>query len=556
MFKASGRRFLSIVAAVVLVVGLGALATGATAAPGSRAAALPVVTVSPNTGLVDLQKVTVSGAGFSANVTVASVECRPGATGEPDCDLSTVVYATTDQNGAFTQTRYVRRLITVGTTADPPTSIPIDCGARAGCILGVGNVANFSEANGDAIFFNPNVPPVVPTLIVTPHTNLADHQLVDVEGTGFAPESNVEVQQCVTQPLPDGFGLACDYATSRYLTVADDGTFSAAQFALERVQQAFTKTGNQTVDCATGPDVCDIEATTYGFGNPTTLHAPLTFNPALPLVSASAHASPANGLHDLDEITITGDGFTPGVAVNIQQCTNSTPSEYPACDYTHGRSVTAGFHGEFTLTFAVHRTIGIDEYPSGIVTTDCATTKCDLLAEGSSSQPAANIPISFNVNVHPATQVIGAGPSNNLHDNQQLTVLLRGFASNQPVEILECPADALNQGGDLNICDYTTAQLTGADGNGTSITTLRVHRTIGGQDGLTDCASRAGACVLIAVETPNYYYGGSAVATPAIAPNTPTTVVTAKPSAPSHPKAAPGSSVPGITYTTLSFSNR
>ena len=89
------RRFGFVVVAVVGVMFAGAGMTGSGAAVSTP---LPVVTVSPSTGLVDLQKVTLTGSGFTANAQVASAQCRPGAIGESDCDLSTVVYGQADQN--------------------------------------------------------------------------------------------------------------------------------------------------------------------------------------------------------------------------------------------------------------------------------------------------------------------------------------------------------------------------------------------------------------------------------------------------------------------------
>src|SRR5712691_4926828 len=145
------QRVLVVVLAAVVLAAVGMTASGATV-PSGASAALPVVTVSPSTGLVDLQQVTVTGSGFTPNAQVASAQCRPGAVGESDCDLSTVVYGQADQNGSFTQKRYVRRLIAVNANT-------VDCGAPSGCILGAANIADLSQANGQAIFFNPNVPP-------------------------------------------------------------------------------------------------------------------------------------------------------------------------------------------------------------------------------------------------------------------------------------------------------------------------------------------------------------------------------------------------------------
>ena len=188
------RMSLVAVGAALAVSAFGVASSGAaTGSPPNATAALPVVKVSPSTGLVDLQKVTVTGSGFSVNVQIGTVECRPGATGEADCDLGTLVYVQSDQHGKFTLSRYVRRLISVGGKT-------IDCGAAKGCIVGAGNVSNLQQASGQTIFFNPKIPPKVPAITVTPNTKLADHQLITVSGKGYAPSTTVYLSQCITHP--------------------------------------------------------------------------------------------------------------------------------------------------------------------------------------------------------------------------------------------------------------------------------------------------------------------------------------------------------------------
>src|SRR5689334_3465660 len=88
---------------VIAVLGVGV--SGGIVAQSSPPNPLPTVTVMPNTNLHDLQQVTVVATGFTPGVTVGTVECRNGAVGESDCDLSTLFYATADSTGAFTLKR-------------------------------------------------------------------------------------------------------------------------------------------------------------------------------------------------------------------------------------------------------------------------------------------------------------------------------------------------------------------------------------------------------------------------------------------------------------------
>ncbi|MGO9876610.1 MAG: neocarzinostatin apoprotein domain-containing protein [Acidimicrobiia bacterium] len=501
--------------AVVMLSMAGVTVSGAAAGVSTGAAtAKPVVGVSPSTGLVDLQTVTVTGSGFSANMQVGTVECRPGATAEPDCDLGTLVYAQTDQHGTFTLSRYVRRLISVAGKT-------IDCAATLGCILGAGNVANLTQSSGRDIFFNPKIAPTVPTITVSPNRLLVDHQLVTVSGKGYAPSTSVNVAECVSKPA--GRKLqGCDYATERNVNVDPNGTFTATNIVLERRPVTFGPTRTTTVDCAVKPDTCDIQVTASGLGSSTPAKAPLAFNKYAPAAVAAVQLSPNAPLDDLEAVTLTGTGFTPGYDVNVQECL--TAAKDTACDYTTTRSVTAGFQGQFTLTDFVRRDITTASSPAGPTTTDCATTACDFTVQGSPAQPAVTLPLTFDPNVAGIPATITASPNTGLTDNQTIAMSLNGYTPDQPVQINECFADALTQTNGLSDCDYTTAETITPTEPQTLQASFVVHAALGGQAGLQDCTTQPGACVLIASET-NGYYGATGPTQPGIA-STPLTFAT------------------------------
>lgn len=486
--------------AVLAISGLGT-ATGVDA---GAAVALPVVKVSPSTGLVDLQNVTVKGSGFSPSVQIGTVQCQSTAVGEADCDLGTLVYVQSDAHGNINLSRYVRRLIGV-------RGKKIDCGAAKGCILGAGNVSNLKEANGQTIFFNPKIPAKVATVTVAPATKLVDHQLVTVSGKGFAPATNVSLFECVTHP-PTGLGQVCSYATQRNVSVDSHGTFTATNVVLERRQVVFTRKGTQTfLDCAAKTTPCDIQANASGLGSSSPAKAPLAFDPNVAPVVASVHLSPASALQDLQSVTLTGAGFTPGYAVSVQECAAATTTTPLSCDYSTSRAVTAGFTGAFTLTYTVRRNLATFVAPTGATNLDCATqpATCELTVQGSQSQPATNIALTFDPNIPAVTPTIGAAPNTGLNDNQLVTVSLAGFTPNQQVQIIECSAEAVSEG-NASYCDYTTGQSVTPTGTSTLQTTFIVRTVLGGQNGLEDCTTQSGACVLIATENGSYYGGGIA----------------------------------------------
>jgi Neocarzinostatin family len=99
-------------------VGVFAAATVALASPAS---AQPMITVTPDTDLVDFQTVTVTGSGFAAESTVGMAMCTAGSLSVDNCDLDTSELVQSDATGGFTTDYTVERLI------ETPVSGPVDC---------------------------------------------------------------------------------------------------------------------------------------------------------------------------------------------------------------------------------------------------------------------------------------------------------------------------------------------------------------------------------------------------------------------------------------------
>ena len=242
-------------------------------------------------------------------------------------------------------------------------------------------------------------------------------------------------------------------------------------------------------------------------GSSTPVTAPLTFGRYSKPAVAAVQFSPSSPLDDLEAITLTGTGFTPGVGVGVQECALGTTNA-PTCDYTTSRIVTAGFHGDFTLTYAVRRDIAASVSPGGATSVDCAINPCELTVQGSQSQPTISHALTFDPNVPAVTPTIAAAPNTGLTDNQQVTVSLDGFTPSQPVQIVECSADAISEGNNFGYCDYNTSQTVTPTGPTSIQTSFVVRAVLNGQSGLVDCTTQPGACVLVATENGSYYGGG------------------------------------------------
>jgi len=138
-----------------LLGGLGATVgvfAAATVASASPAGAQPMITVTPDTDLVDFQTVTVSGSGFSADTDLGIVECATGPPTVDACDLDTLGFVVTDAAGTFTTDFTVERLI------ETPAAGPVDCAVAPGtCAVGVGTL-DLSQTAIAPLAFDPDVP--------------------------------------------------------------------------------------------------------------------------------------------------------------------------------------------------------------------------------------------------------------------------------------------------------------------------------------------------------------------------------------------------------------
>jgi hypothetical protein len=216
-----GFRFLAISAVGVLV----------TVGSASPAGAAALVSVTPNTALVDGQSVSVSASGYTANAGLAVIECTAGATSQNDCDLSTLLFATADGSGNLSTSYGVFREIF-------PASNPagLDC-APSNCVLVVANIADQTEAASAPLAFDASVP-LPPTLQLS--------ATIDPTGS-FDKAGNVTITGTITCNLPadvtldafatqragrsllhaEGFaGVSCDGTTPYSLTLSPyDGIF-------------------------------------------------------------------------------------------------------------------------------------------------------------------------------------------------------------------------------------------------------------------------------------------------------------------------------------------
>jgi hypothetical protein len=523
---------------VVLVATAGVTTVGAVGTP--------TASVTPSTGLRDLQVVQVDGAGFTAQSPVFVNECKTGGKNANGCDFATLTFGAADGSGAVHVSMKARRIINVGQRQ-------LDCATPGACVVRVASETDPGTVDVP-VSFDPSIPAVLPTVTVTPATGLADHQLVRLDGAGFNPGASALLLECKAQQARRRDG-ACQYATNRSALIRADGTFTVKKFAVARMLSTESENSDSGgLDCATKVGRCVILVETEDLGGATTV-VPLGFNPALPPVVSSSSVAPATRLTDHEMVTVTGRGFLPGEPVTVIECATGSEVSFGGCDYGTTANVTAGFGGKLHVSLPVERLIAPPIGVTSVSTVDCAAsaTSCVLFVEGESDALTEPLALSFNAGVPAQTAAVRVQPSTGLDDNQRIAATGSGFAPFSTVALLQCSADALD--GDLTACDPSSVQNVTAGADGRISGSIDVHVTIGGYEGLEDCTKSAGECVVAAVEgglSPGGIGVGFVISTGGSFPLS--SLSTPDPVAPPviH-RAARGQTLPGVAATPITF---
>ena len=449
--------------------------------------AAPALTVSPSTGLVQGDVVTVTGTGYPANSTIGVIQCKLLSSSVDDCNLSTLSYAMTDASGSFSTSYSPRRILTVAGTG-------IDCADAAACKLGAGDVIDQDQSADAAIRFDPAVPPPPPpTLTVTPSTLLLDGQTVTVTGAGYVPNRSVGVIQCPDPALTSGAN--CAFSTLQFVTPDASGAFSVTV----RVTRIIRANG-ATTDCA------DLGACLIGAGTGAAdegADASIRFDPSVPPPPPPTLAvTPSTDLLDGQAVTVSGANFPANAAVTLTECLDPAATPSLTCTPFGYVSAPTDATGAFSVTYPVARIVRTFDGR-----TDCAGLVTCVIAAGSYSPGELVAAIAFDASVPPPPPpTIVVTPSTDLLDGDTVRVTGSGFDPDAPVALAECAVGLSPLGG----CTPSYSGVTVA-ADGTFATDLVVDRITYLPDGTpVDCA-QPDACVVSAVD---FRFGEEAATAP------------------------------------------
>lgn len=180
-------------------------------APPADAEAAAVITVTPDTGLVDEQAVAVEVSGLTPNTEFVVLQCSSGTAPAAGLCASASVNdrgnptgtVTSDAAGVVSDEAIVQALI------EEVDGRSYDCRTpSAACALvvlsGEGDFASRPVLAAAALAFAADGPIASLTLTVTPSTNLFDGQFVHLEGTGFDPDGHWNFHRCRGVEAPRG----------------------------------------------------------------------------------------------------------------------------------------------------------------------------------------------------------------------------------------------------------------------------------------------------------------------------------------------------------------
>lgn len=273
-------RPLTVVLIALGIAVIGIPTAGSVEPPGPLAA--PSITVTPSTGLVSGQVVTVTGSGFTPSVQMILSDCVTETTlgycGGPPPDS-----VFTDPSGNFTYQFKVARG-TFDETVYPP--VLVDCARAPGACSVFAYVGVSAERASAPISFDASVPPPSAVVTVTPSRALNDEQTLQVSGSGFTPSSGVFVGQCAPGFPADFLGSPCAFPGGS-LPIDPQGNLLVSL----RVTRLIQLPSHNFVDCSAAAGTCFVRVTSMS--EPLqTVDTPLEFAPLPPVVEAPPQAPP------------------------------------------------------------------------------------------------------------------------------------------------------------------------------------------------------------------------------------------------------------------------
>jgi LPXTG-motif cell wall-anchored protein len=345
--------------------------------PDAPLAPPPILTVTPDQELTDLQTVEVSGSGVVWSDFARVAQCAKAPINIFDCDFDTMLDVDTRDTDSFTADFRVSAVIAT------ENRDAVDCRLPGACVLALMSSESASPAKTAfaPLAFDPDTEVIVGSVTVTPDRDLVDGQTVSVTGTGFPPATHVSFYVCAPDHVADGCQWTPDFAT-----IDGDGNFRA-----DVVVSAVVPNEEGEIDCRTTAEPCVLVAAEGSPSSPRAARAPLHFDPDSPLLpSPEIAVEPSTNLPDVATVTVSGEHFTPRGDVSVMVC--RTGSDFEGCDPQVDRFLSPDGSGAFTIELGV--SARFESWEGERI--DCrADPGCEVVAEDWVRQRRATAPLTF-----------------------------------------------------------------------------------------------------------------------------------------------------------------
>lgn len=325
-------------------------------------------------------------------------------------------------------------------------------------------------------------PEGMPTVTVTPTTDLVDHHVVVATGSGFAPNAIVRILQC--EAGGTGFDDGCMFPPATVAFTNGRGLFSET-FGVAALMPVFEQ---PRFDCRAAPGACELRAVADA-ADPVVVS--LSFDPTAPAAPPpSLTVTPNTGLVDGQTLQVAMSGVRPRSAVWVFACREEIPSARQCPNF-----LLTGLYADLDGTLSVQwraRAIIVVGDDNEV---DCRVEHCFVAASKAPwEEDVPMVPLEFDPDAPLRPDAtISVEPSSGLQDGQSVLVEGTGGFAGGDVLLQQCLAD-----GTLDGCDHdilSTSYWLGRDGGFSVHQTVKAHFfTVDGRS--VDC--RVDQCEMLA----------------------------------------------------------
>jgi hypothetical protein len=208
---------------------------------------LPDFSATPTTGLVDGDRIHVTGSGWQEHGLVGLLFCPAGAGGADDCDQDGPGFVITSGTGTFDE------VLTARTILHPAGGGQVDCRVEA-CALVAAPSASLRRAVEVPLGYDPAGGLLHLAIEVRPDHDLADGDRVLVRGTGGRPGTWLVARQCLARATSYHQCNTADLGGIFVPRTADRADPVGQSFSRRFVVHRILHLGNgDRVDCAIRP---------------------------------------------------------------------------------------------------------------------------------------------------------------------------------------------------------------------------------------------------------------------------------------------------------------